>query len=113
MSLPSELGSGTFTTSDAVILTGAAVVPAGQLWNVQYITIQQPSTGVLKTLSIGRGTTATAANVKLSRVIAAGQYSEVILAPFKLAAGQGLNGAVSAGTTELTYTIQGTKDLVA
>lgn len=109
MSLPAELATGTVTTSDVAVIT----VPASQLWNVQYVTIQQPSTGVLKTFSIGRGTTATAANVKLSRVIAAGQYSEVILAPFKLAAAQTLNMVVSAGTTELTYTVQGTKDLVA
>lgn len=104
-----ELASGTVTTSDVAVITA----PAGELWEVRYITIQQPAAGVLKTFSVGRGTTATAANVKISRAIAAGQYSEVIYAPFGLVPAQTLNMVVSAGTTELTYTVQGFKSKIA
>ena len=59
MALLSELASGTISTTDAAVIT----VPAGQLWKVQYITFAQPASGLAKTVSVGRGTTATAANV--------------------------------------------------
>jgi hypothetical protein len=110
MSLMAQLGTGTVTTTDAAIV---AAVPSGQLHKVQYITIQQPAGSTAKVLKIGTGTTATAANVKLTRSIPAGFYSEVILAPFTLAAAATLNAVVDTGTTELSYSVQGTKDLVA
>lgn len=109
MALNAQLATGTVTTTSAAVIT----VPAGQLWKVQAITIQQPQSAVAKTFSVGTGTQATAANVKLSRAILAGQYSEVIHVPFTLAAAATLDMIVSAGTTELTYTVQGTKELVA
>ncbi len=104
-----ELASGTVTTTDAAVIT----VPASQLWEVRSITIAQPAAAVLKTWSLGRGTTATAANVKAARSLAAGLYSEVIFIPLALVATQTLNMVVSAGTTELTYTVQGYKKLLA
>jgi hypothetical protein len=104
-----ELASGTVTTSDVAVIT----VPASQIWEVRSITIAQPSTGALKTFSLGRGTTATAANVKFSRAIPAGVYGEVIFIPLALVAAQTLNMVVSAGTTELTFTVQGYKTLLA
>lgn len=104
-----ELATGTVTTSDVAVIT----VPASQLWEVRTITIAQPAAAVLKTFSLGRGTTATAANVKAARSLAAGIYSEVIAIPIALVAAQTLNMVVSAGTTELTYTVQGYKTLLA
>jgi hypothetical protein len=50
--------------------------------------------------------------VKAAKSIPAGLYSDVFMLPFTLAAGQTLDLIVDTGTTELTYTIQGTKDLV-
>ncbi len=104
-----ELASGTVTTSDVAVIT----VPASQLWEIRSITIAQPAAAVLKTWSLGRGTTATAANVKFARALAAGVYAEVIFIPLALVAAQTLNMVVSAGTTELTYTVQGYKTLIA
>jgi len=109
MAVNAQLATGTVTTTSAAAFT----VPAGQVWKVSAITIQQPAAAVLKTLSVGTGTQATAANIKLSRVIPAGQYSEVIFVPFTVAAAGTIDVLVSAGTTELTYSIQGSKELVA
>jgi hypothetical protein len=108
MSLNAELATGTVTTSNVAVIT----VPAGQLWKAAFITVQQPTGSTAKLFRVGRGTTATAANVKAAKSIPAGLYSDVFMLPFTLAAGQTLDLIVDTGTTELTYTIQGTKDLV-
>lgn len=109
MAVNAQLATGTVTTSNVAVIT----VPSGQIWKVTAITIAQPSAAVLKTFTVGTGTQATAANVKLARAVPAGTYSEVIFVPFTLAAAATLDMIVSAGTTELTYTVQGTKELVA
>jgi hypothetical protein len=109
MSLPAELASGTVTTSNVAVIT----VPAGQVWKVNFITVQQPTGSTAKLFRVGRGTTATAANVKMAKSVPAGLFSDVYPAPFTLSAGQTLDLIVDAGTTELTYTVQGTKDIVA
>jgi len=100
-----ELASGTVNTTDAAVIT----VPAGEHWEARQITLEQDSTGVAKVWRIGRGTTATAANVKQSRDISAGRYNEVIHIMFGLAAAQTLNMASSAGANELKYTVMGYK----
>jgi hypothetical protein len=110
MSLNAELATGTFTTVDVAIV---AAVPSGQLFKSNFLTIQQPAGSTAKLLKIGRGTTATAANVKLTFDIPAGKYSAVLPLPFALPAGATLNGIVDTGTTELSFTVQGTKDIVA
>lgn len=109
MALLLELASGTVTTSNVAVIT----VPASQIWEVRSVTIAQPTTGVAKNFLLGRGTTATAANVKFQRAVPAGVYGEVIFIPLALVAAQTLDMTVSAGTTELTYTVQGYKTLLA
>lgn len=105
-----ELAKGNFTNADAAAIT----VPAGQAWEVRNIFVQQPTGAVAKVLLIGIGTTATAVNVKISRSLAAGQYSENISAPIALAAAATLNLSESvAANTELTYLIEGFKRLLA
>lgn len=104
-----QLASGTFTTTSAAAIT----VPAGQAWEVRNIFISQPVGAVAKVASIGLGTQATPANVKISRSLAAGQYSENISAPIALPAAGTLDVLASAGTTELTYLIEGYKRLLA
>lgn len=107
-----ELATGTVTTSDVAVIT----VPAGEVWEVRYVTIQQPAASTAKNYKIGRGTTATAANVKANRSSAqltTAAYSEVIFLPLGLVAAQTLNMVVDAGTTELSYTVQGYKNKVA
>lgn len=104
------LASGNFTDTDAAVIT----VPANQIWEVKNILIQQPTAGVPKVAQIGLGTTATAANVKLSRTLLAGQYSENIFVPIGLVAGATLNLKQSvAANTELTYLVEGYKTLLA
>lgn len=110
MSLSAELANGTFTTADVAII---AAVPAGQLFTTNFLTVQQPTGSTAKLLKIGRGTTATAANVKQTFAIPAGSFSAVYPLPFALAAGQTLNAIVDAGTTELSFTVKGSKDIVA
>lgn len=105
MALLVELAKGSVTTSDAAVIT----VPASQLWEVRSIAIFQPAAAVLKVWTVGLGTTATAVNVKLGRSLAAGFYSEVISFPCALDPTDTLNMVVSAGTTELTYLIEGYK----
>ena len=112
MSLMLELATGTVTTSDVAVIT----VPAGEVWEVKYITIQQPGSSTAKNLKIGRGTTATAANVKANRpssLLTTAAYTEVIFLPLGLVAAQTLNMIVDAGTTELSFTVQGFKTKVS
>lgn len=106
-----ELFKGTVTTTSVAIIT----VPASQLWEVRSVTIQQPSAAVLKTFALGRGTLTTVADADciVSRSLAAGLYSEVIFVPIALVAAATLDALVSAGTTELTITVQGYKTLLA
>lgn len=111
MALLLELAKGTVTTTSVAVIT----VPASQLWEVRTIYIQQPSTGVLKTFAVGRGTLTTVADADavISRSIAAGIYSEIIHCPIALVAAATLDLLVSAGTTELTYLVEGYKTLLA
>jgi hypothetical protein len=111
MALLLQLAVGTVTTTSVAVIT----VPANQIWEVRNIFIQQPSTAVLKTVAIGRGTLTTVADADaiISRSLAAGIYSENISCPIALAAAATLDMLVSAGTTELTYCVEGYKTLLA
>lgn len=103
------LATGNFTDTDAAAIT----VPANQLWEIRTIYIQQPTAGVAKVAQIATGTTGTPVNVKVSRTLAAGQYSEAIFAPIALVAAATLNIKQSvAANTELTYLIEGYKTLL-
>ncbi len=106
-----ELGKGTITTTSVAAIT----VPANQLWEVRNIFIQQPTTAVAKVVAIGRGTLTTVADADaiVSRNWVAGQQAENVFAPIALVAGATLDVLVSAGTTEVTYCIEGYKTLLA
>lgn len=108
MGLYTQLATGTITTTSAAAFT----VPTGQVWKVQSITIMQPAAAVAKIVSMGTGTQATAANIKIQRTIT-GAYSEVIFPNMAVTAAGTFDVLASAGTTEVSYSIHGTKDLVA
>lgn len=109
MSLNAQLASGTITTTSAAAFT----VPSGQVWRINTITLMQPAAAVAKVVSLGSGTQATAANIKIQRTYAAGAQSEILAPAFVVAAGGTFDVLASAGTTECTYSIHGVKDLVA
>lgn len=106
-----QLGKGTLTTTTAPLIT----VPAGQIWEVRNIFLQQPTTAVAKVVAIGRGglTTVADADAIISRNWVAGQQSENVFAPIGLGATDTLDGIVSAGNNEVTYCIEGYKTLLA
>jgi hypothetical protein len=105
-----ELAKGTLTTTSVALIT----VPANQLWEVKNIYLQQPTTAGAKVIAIGRGTLTTVADADavISRNWVAGLQSENVFAPLALAAAATLDGIVSAGTTEVTYLIEGYKTLL-
>lgn len=109
MSLNAQLATGTITTTSAAAFT----VPAGQVWRIASITLMQPAAAVAKVISMGTGTQATAANIKIQRTYAAGAQSEILFPGFVVAAAGTFDVLASAGTTECTYSLHGTKDLVA
>lgn len=100
-----QLAKVTATLADVAIIT----VPANQYWEIQNIFVAQPTTGVAKVVSFGRGTTATAANVFLARSWAAGIQSENIYAPLGLNAADTLNLVASAGVNEAVILVEGFK----
>lgn len=102
------LATGTITTSDVAAIT----VPAGQIWEITSITLQQPTTAVAKIVSIGFGTTATPANVKMSRSLLIGQQFTTDYPGWSLQPAATLNVVASAGTTECVYTVNGLKHVI-
>lgn len=105
-----ELAKGTITTTSVAVIT----VPANQAWEVRTIYIQQPTTAAAKVVAIGRGTLTTVADADcvISRNWIAGLQSEVIFCPIALVAAATLDMLVSAGTTEVTYLVEGYKRLL-
>lgn len=109
MSINARLGSGVFAAADAVIV---AAVPTGQVYRINTITLSQPTGAATATVSIGIGTTATAANVRLLQTLTTGSAQTYILAPaLVLAAGETLNG-VCTTAAQTNYTVNGIRDVV-
>lgn len=99
------LGTAQVNTSDAALFT----VAAGQIWEITAITITHPSTGVVKNVLIGFGTTATAANVKWNQALTAGVFATAFYPGWSLQPAATLNVVASAGANEAIITVSGIK----
>lgn len=106
-----KLATGTVTTTSVAVIT----VPAGEIWEVRYCYIQQPTTAAAKIFAMGRNTltTVTDSDCFLSRNLLSGIYSENIFCPFGMVPADVLHLLVSVGTTELTYDLEGYKRKIA
>lgn len=105
MALYTQLAAGTVTTADVAVIT----VPAGEAWAIYSITFFHPATGVLNTIQVGLGTTATPANVKYFSTLAAGIAKDTLYPGIGLPAAATLNMVASAETGIATFTVNGFK----
>lgn len=105
MALYTQLASSAINTTDTSVN-----VPAGEVWMVHSITLQQPAAGLAKNILIAlNGTSLTAANVRQTIVFAAGIQNQVIYPGFGLPAGTTINYSASADANVATITINGFK----
>lgn len=105
MALYTQLASSTILTTDTSVS-----VPAGEVWMVHSITVQQPAAGLAKEISIGlNGTSLTAGNVRERFTFAAGIQSQTKYPGFGLPAGTTINYSSSADTGVATIVVNGFK----
>lgn len=105
MALYTQLASSTILTTDT-----AVSVPAGEVWMVHSITLQQPAAGLAKEIAIAlNGTSLTAANVKTGATFAAGIQRQTLYPGFGVPAGTTINYSASADTGVATISINGFK----
>ncbi len=110
MSLITVLGSQAVTTTNATL---GVAVPAGQIWRVTAVNLQQPTGSDAKTVSLAIGTTATAGNVKRRYSLAAGLSSAQDFPNIAMVAGEQLNVVGDGTTAQAIITITVAKDLIA
>lgn len=110
MALITPLGSQAATTSNATL---GIAVPTGQIWRITAVNIQQPAASDAKTVSLGIGTTATAANVKRRYPLAAGLASAQDFPNLAMVAGDQVNIIADGTTAQAIVTITVSKELIA
>lgn len=110
MHFMASLGSQFVTTSNATL---GIAVPTGQLWRIRAVNIQQPVTGVAKTILLALGTTATAVNVKLRYSLVLGQIKVQDFPDLMMVAGDQLNVITDLGTNEAVLSVTVIKGLIA
>lgn len=110
MSLITQLGSQAATTSNATL---GSAVPAGQVWCITAVNIQQPTGSDAKTVSLALGATTTAGNVKRRYSLAAGLASAQDFPGIAMVAGDQVNIIADGTTAQAVVTVTVAKDLVA
>ena len=110
MGLMVPLGSAAVTTTNATL---GSAVPAGQLWRVRAVNIQQPSAGLAKKIAIGFGNTTTAGNVKRRYDVSAGQQNLQDFPDLVMAAGDQINMACDTDTGVAIVSVTVIKELIA
>lgn len=96
MGLRVPLGSQAVTTSNATL---GIAVPAGQLWTIVAVNIQQPTTADAKQVRLALGTTATPANVKREYTLATGSQNPQDFPQIVMNAADQVNIIQIGGTT--------------
>lgn len=109
MGLLVPLGSQLVTTSNATL---GGVVPAGQIWRVRAVNIQQPAGSAAKNIALAIGTTATAANVKRRYALASGLQGAQDFPDLVMVAGDQVNVITNLGTNEAVCSVTVIKKLV-
>lgn len=97
--------------TNANVALGSAV-PAGQAFKIATLLIQQPAGSVSKTIKVAIGTTATAANVVRTILLAAGLVNYTEAPGLVVKAGEQINVICDLGTTEAVIEFNGARDIV-
>jgi hypothetical protein len=110
MAINQRLVSAQVNTTD----TASSAIPTGQVAVVRSIIYHQATGAVAKTLNFAvNATSVTAANVRRSIAVPAGQSSAEIYPNLVLAAGETLNFSASAGANEAAITVNISRDLAS
>jgi hypothetical protein len=105
MSTPAPIAQAVVGSADAAIYTNNAAI----ITTITAITLTQPAAGGAKTIAIGIGTTATAANVQYNVAFAAGVNAVTFYPGWVLTGTQTLNVADAVGA-QANIKVSGLKD---
>jgi hypothetical protein len=110
MPLIAPLGSQAVTTSNATL---GIAVPAGQIWRILAVNVQQPTGSDAKEVALAIGTTATAANIKRRYSLGSGFATAQDFPNIAMVAGEQVNVLGTGTTAQAVITVTVAKDLIA